>query len=72
MDLQSVRFTLQRPLPVISSAVHPIILFLNNLHCCNGLLCDASGSGCCFFVGSDCCNKVSVGHALHRLVGTRR
>ena len=72
MDLHSVRFALKHLLQLVSSAVHLVVLFLNTIQCCDGLLCNASGSCCCFFVGSYCWNEVSVSHALHHLIGARQ
>lgn len=45
------------------------MFFINNLQCYNGLLFNASGSSCCFFVGSYFWSEVSVYHTLHRLIG---
>jgi predicted ATPase len=72
MNLQSVCFTLQRFMRVVSSASHPVMLFLDDLQWCDnsalalveGILCDVVGSSYLFFVGSYRSNEVQANHPL--------
>jgi len=73
-NLQSICFTLQRFIGVVSSAVHPVVLFLDDLQWCDdsvltvveSIFSELSGSACFFFVGTFRSNEVAVDHALFR------
>ena len=72
MNLRSICFTLQRFIRVVSSGVHPVVLFLDDLQWCDksaltvveSLLCDATGSACLFFVGTYRSNEVAGDHEI--------
>jgi hypothetical protein len=72
MNLRSICFTLQRFIRVVSSKVHPVVLFLDDLQWCDksaltvveSLLCDATGSACLFFVGTYRSNEVAGDHEI--------
>ncbi|KAL7548021.1 hypothetical protein ACHAWF_011302 [Thalassiosira exigua] len=63
---RSICFVLQRFVRVVSSASHPVMIFLDDLQWCDksslslieGILCDTIGSSCLFFVGSYRSNEV--------------
>jgi predicted ATPase len=63
---------LQRFIRVVSSEVHPVVLFLDDLQWCDksaltvveSLLCDATGSVCLFFVGTYRSNEVAGDHEI--------
>jgi hypothetical protein len=75
MNTRSISFTLQRFLRVVSSANHPVVLFLDDLQWCDNsaltvvesLLCDTVGPSCLFFVGTYRSNEVGDGHEIFRL-----
>jgi predicted ATPase len=60
MNLGSICFMLQCFIRIVSSEVHPVVLFLNDIQwydesaltALESLLCDATGSGYIFFVGT--------------------
>ena len=68
--------TLQRFVSVVSSAEHPVVLFLDDLQWCDesvltmieSILCDASGSTCLFFVGTYRSNEVTNDHFIFHCV----
>jgi predicted ATPase len=72
MNLRSICFMLQRFIRVVSSEVHPVVLFLDDLQWCDksaltvveSLLCDATGSACLFFVGTYRSNEVAGDHEI--------
>jgi hypothetical protein len=72
MNLGSICFMLQRFIRVVSSEVHPVVLFLDDLQWCDksaltvveSLLCDATGSVCLFFVGTYRSNEVAGDHEI--------
>jgi hypothetical protein len=71
-NVQSICFTLQRFIGVVSSAAHPVVLFLGDLQWCHdsvltmveSIFGDASQSNCLFFVGSYRSNEVTDDHAI--------
>ena len=75
MNFQSICFTLQRFVRVVSSTNHPVGLFLDDLQWCDksvlvaveSLLCDATGSACVLFVGTYRSNEVAQDHEIFRL-----
>jgi predicted ATPase len=75
VNLRSICFTLQRFIRVVSSEVHPVVLFLDDLQWCDksaltlveSLLCDEIGSPCVFFVGSYRSNEVGDDHEIFHL-----
>ena len=72
MNLQSICFTLQHFVRAVSSAAHPVVLFLDDLQWCDksaltvvqSLLCDALSR--IFFVGTYRSNEVADDHELFR------
>jgi predicted ATPase len=72
MNVQGICFTLQRFIRVVSSATHPVMLFLDDLQWCDesaltvveSLLCDEVGSACVFFVGTYRSNEVADDHEI--------
>ncbi|KAL3817371.1 hypothetical protein ACHAXA_005006 [Cyclostephanos tholiformis] len=72
MNVRSICFTLQRFNRVVSSATHPVMLFLDDLQWCHksvftlveSLLCDAIGPPCLFFVGTYRSNEVADDHEI--------
>jgi hypothetical protein len=72
MNVRSLCFTLQRFLRVVSSATHPVMLFLDDLQWCDkavftvveSLLCDTFGSTCLFVVGTYRSNEVADDHEI--------
>ncbi|KAL3806506.1 hypothetical protein ACHAXA_006682 [Cyclostephanos tholiformis] len=72
MNVRSICFTLQRFLRVVSSATHPVMLFLDDLQWCGkevltvveSLLCDTIGPPCVFFVGTYRSNEVADDHEI--------
>ena len=72
MNIRSICFTLQRFIGVVSSATHPVVLFLDDLQWCDksaltvveSLLCNATGSACIFFVGTYRSNEVADDHEI--------
>jgi hypothetical protein len=72
MTLQSISFTLQRFIRVVSSKTNPVVLFLDDLQWCDksalavveSLLCDAIGSTCVFFIGAYRSNEVADDHEI--------
>jgi hypothetical protein len=72
MNLGSICFMLQRFIRVVSSEVHPVVLFLDDLQWCDksaltvveSLLCDATGSACLLFVGTYRSNEVAGDHEI--------
>jgi len=73
-NLQSICFTLQRFIGVVSSAVHPVVLFLDDLQWCDdsvltvveSIFSELSGAACFFFVGTFRSNEVAVDHNIYR------
>jgi predicted ATPase len=73
-NVRSICFTLQRFIGVVSSAVHPVVLFLDDLQWCDdsvltvveSIFADASQSNCLFFVGTYRSNEVANDHAIFR------
>jgi hypothetical protein len=73
-NVQSICFTLQRFIGVVSCAAHPVVLFLDDLQWCHDLVFtvvesifgDASQPNCLFFVGSYRSNEVANDHAIFR------
>ena len=69
---QVILLTLQRFVSVVSSAAHPVVLFLDDLQWCDesvftlieSILCDTSGSTCFFFVGTYRSNEVTHDHFI--------
>ncbi len=63
---------LQHFIRVVSSEVHPVVLFLDDLQWCDesaltvveSLLCIAAGSAYLFFVGTYWLNEVSDNHEI--------
>ena len=78
MNLRSVCFILQRFMRVVSSKVHPVMLFLDDLQWSDssalslieGILCDSMGSSCLFFVGSYRSNEVDRHHDVFRFMSS--
>lgn len=78
VNLQSICFTLQRFMRVVSSSKNPVMLFLDDLQWCDcqalklieSILCDPFGSSCLFFVGSYRSNEVHPSHEVFRLIRT--
>jgi predicted ATPase len=72
MNVRSICFTLQRFIRVVSSAMHPVMLFLDDLQWCDNsalsvvesLLCDTIGTSCLYFVGTYRSNEVSDDHEI--------
>jgi predicted ATPase len=72
MNIPSICFTLQRFIGVVSSATHPVVLFLDDLQWCDesaltvveSLFCNATGSACIFFVGTYRSNEVADDHEI--------
>jgi predicted ATPase len=72
MNVRSICFTLQRFIRVVSSAAHPVVVFLDDLQWCDksvltlveSLLCDATGNTCLFFVGTYRSNEVADDHEV--------
>ena len=72
MSIPSICFTLQRFIGVVSSATHPVVLFLDDLQWCDksaltvveSLFCNAIGSACIFFVGTYRSNEVADNHEI--------
>jgi hypothetical protein len=73
-NVRSICFTLQRFIGVVSCAVHPVVLFLDDLQWCDdsvltvveSIFGDASQSNCLFFVGTYRSNEVADDHAIFR------
>ena len=72
INVQGICFTLQRFIRVVSSAAHPVMLFLDDLQWCDksaltvvqSLLCDEVGLTCLFFVGTYRSNEVADDHDI--------
>jgi hypothetical protein len=72
MNVRSICFKLQRFIRVVSSAMHPVMIFLDDLQWCDNsalsvvesLLCDAIGPSCVFFVGTYRSNEVADDHEV--------
>jgi hypothetical protein len=72
MKTRGILLTLQRFVSVVSSAAHPVVLFLDDLQWCDesvftlieSILCDTSGSTCFFFVGTYRSNEVTHDHFI--------
>jgi len=75
INFQSICFIMQRFIRVVSSAAHPVVLFLDDLQWCDKsilavlerLFCDATGTVCLFFVGTYRSNEVADDHEIFRL-----
>jgi predicted ATPase len=73
-NVRSICFTLQRFIGVVSSAAHPVVLFLDDLQWCDdsvltvveSIFNDASKSNCLFFVGTYRSNEVADDHEIFR------
>ena len=73
-NVRSICFTLQRFIGVVSSAAHPVVLFLDDLQWCDdsvltlveSIFDDASKSNCLFFVGTYRSNEVADDHEIFR------
>jgi len=73
-NVRSICLTLQRFIGVVSCAVHPVVLFLDDLQWCDdsvltvveSIFGDASQSNCLFFVGTYRSNEVANDHAIFR------
>ena len=74
-NVQSICFILQRFIRVVSSEVHPVVLFLDDLQWCDksalmvveSILCDSCGSSCVLFVGTYRSNEVADDHEIYIL-----
>jgi hypothetical protein len=75
LNVRSISFILQRFIGVVSSAAHPVVLFLDDLQWCDksvltlveSLLCDATGKTCLLFVGTYRSNEVQDDHEIFSL-----
>ena len=75
MNFQSVGFVLQRFMRVVSSKLHPLMLFFDDIQWCDisalmiieGILCDGMkrDGSCLFFVGSFRNNEVPFDHSIY-------
>jgi predicted ATPase len=72
-NLRSICFTFQRFIGVVSSAMHPVVLFLDDLQWCDdsvltvveSIFSELSGAACFFFVGTFRSNEVTVDHNIY-------
>ena len=75
LNVRRICFMLQRFIRVVSSAAHPVVLFLDDLQWCDksvltlieSLLCDVTGTTCIFFVGTYRSNEVPDDHEIFGL-----
>ena len=75
LNLQNVCTVLQRFMKIVSSKLHPVMLFLDDIHWAGStsleliqsLLCDTRG-GCFMFVGSYRDNEVTANHPIFDLM----
>ena len=73
-NLRSICYTLQQFIGVVSSAVHPVVLFLDDMQWCDNsvftvvesIFGDANGWNCLFFVGAFRSNEVANDHEIFR------
>jgi predicted ATPase len=73
-NLQSICYTLQQFIGVVSSAVHPVVLFLDDLQWCDNsvftvvesIFGGANRLNCLFFVGAFRSNEVANDHEIFR------
>ncbi len=72
MNVQSICFTLQRFVGVVSSVNNPVVLFLDDVQWCDksvlavveSFLCDGTGLACVLFVGTYRSNEVAHDHEI--------